>query len=547
MEFFNFLKNESETFGINLFLLFAFTGIINALIVGIIIYSLGSLPHESLTVFLLFVFSIVSYIYLRKRSEDQNAQAVEEIIQNIRLRILNKIRKAELTSFEKIDRSRYYTALSTDASLISEAAKAFSTLFSSSVITIIAFVYLFFLSTKGFFLMLALIGVAVLIFRRNSGRLEHELIQASEKENEFFNKVNHLMDGFVELKINQNKNEDLFHNYIKEICNEYRLTKIDSMNHMNNNNIFAQSFFYMLIGFAIFAFPILSSMDPSVLVQFVVVILFIATGPLYDVIGTVPYVERANVSAKTIQSLENELEQMLHQQASPLPVFESESFQSLECHQLQFEYYDNEGQPVFQIGPLDFHLKQGEIVFLMGGNGSGKSTFLKVITGLYYPTGGQLICNNHEVNQKNVASYRGFLSVILQDFHLFDRLYGVDMVVPNRVNTMLEKMELLNKTSVLPDGSFETIELSAGQKKRLGLIVSELEDRELYIFDEWAADQDPHFREYFYYQYLPELKQRGKTVLAVTHDEKYYAAADRLYKMDYGSMEEVTDEFHSSP
>ena len=76
---------------------------------------------------------------------------------------------------------------------------------------------------------------------------------------------------------------------------------------------------------------------------------------------------------------------------------------------------------------------------------------------------------------------------------------------------------------------------------RKALISALLEDREIYIFDEWAADQDPQFRKRFYEKIIPELKQKGKTIFAVTHDDHYWNLADIVVKMEYGRIVERTD------
>ena len=65
-----------------------------------------------------------------------------------------------------------------------------------------------------------------------------------------------------------------------------------------------------------------------------------------------------------------------------------------------------------------------------------------------------------------------------------------------------------------------------------------LEDRAIYVFDEWAADQDPHHREIFYKRLLPELKANGKTVFVISHDDRYYHLGDRVVKLEYGKVVE---------
>jgi len=70
----------------------------------------------------------------------------------------------------------------------------------------------------------------------------------------------------------------------------------------------------------------------------------------------------------------------------------------------------------------------------------------------------------------------------------------------------------------------------------LALLVSLVEDKELYLFDEWAADQDPEFRDVFYNKLLPELKSRGKLVIVISHDDRYFHKADQIVKLEQGAV-----------
>ena len=132
-------------------------------------------------------------------------------------------------------------------------------------------------------------------------------------------------------------------------------------------------------------------------------------------------------------------------------------------------------------------------------------------------------------------NYRELFSIIFTDFHLFDRLYGLEEVDRKKVKSLLAKMELSLKTNYR-DGAFTTTDLSTGQRKRLAYVAAMLDDKQIYVFDEWAADQDPVFRKFFYEVLLPELRDQGKTIIAVTHDDKYFSSADRVLKMDEGVL-----------
>jgi putative pyoverdin transport system ATP-binding/permease protein len=192
-------------------------------------------------------------------------------------------------------------------------------------------------------------------------------------------------------------------------------------------------------------------------------------------------------------------------------------------------------RPSFSLEPLNFQLSKGELVFITGGNGSGKSTFLKVLAGLYPPAHGSIAVNGVVVGHDNRQSYRNLFANVFSDFHLFDRIYGIKEVDSDRVRELLELTDLSQKTSIV-DHQITSLSLSSGQRKRLALVLSILEDKPILLFDEWAAEQDPPFRRKFYREILPWLKQQEKTVVAVTHDDDHYDVADRVLKMQFGKF-----------
>jgi putative ATP-binding cassette transporter len=207
---------------------------------------------------------------------------------------------------------------------------------------------------------------------------------------------------------------------------------------------------------------------------------------------------------------------------------------------VKHSYYDERSDRVFTMGPIDVSFTPGEVVFLIGGNGSGKTTLLKLLTGLYTPEAGQVLWNGVAIDDGNRDDYRQFFSIVYSDFFLFEQLLGLEKIggtsLDESATEYLKQLELSHKVET-HDGRLSTTALSQGQRKRLALLVAYLEDRPFYVFDEWAADQDPAFKEIFYKRLLPELRQRGKSVLVITHDDHYYYLANRVIKLDSGRME----------
>jgi len=215
---------------------------------------------------------------------------------------------------------------------------------------------------------------------------------------------------------------------------------------------------------------------------------------------------------------------------------ERQGFESLELQGVLHSYHCEQDDSNFVLGPIDLTFREGELVFLVGGNGSGKSTLAKIIAGLYVPEAGGIRLDGQAINDSNRDGYRQLFSAVFSDFYLFENLLGLENPeLDSQAKQYLKQLHLNHKVRV-NRGTLSTTAVSQGQRKRLALLTAYLEDRPFYLFDEWAADQDPHFKNIFYTQLLPELKARGKTVLVISHDDRYFGVADRIIKLDYGKI-----------
>jgi putative pyoverdin transport system ATP-binding/permease protein len=252
-------------------------------------------------------------------------------------------------------------------------------------------------------------------------------------------------------------------------------------------------------------------------------------------VSNLPQISKANIALQKIESLGLSLAS--RSEVSTVPTDVKSSWQSLQIKGITHSYYRDIEDKSFILGPIDLTIYPQEIIFIVGGNGSGKSTLAKLITGLYIPEDGAIFWDGELVNEQNREWYRQHFSVVFSDFYLFDELLGAENTdLDNQARSYLQQLQLDHKVKV-ENGKLSTTALSQGQRKRLALLTAYLEDRPIYLFDEWAADQDPIFKELFYTQLLPELKNKGKTVLAISHDDRYFHLADRIVKLDYGKIE----------
>jgi putative ATP-binding cassette transporter len=245
-----------------------------------------------------------------------------------------------------------------------------------------------------------------------------------------------------------------------------------------------------------------------------------------------PNFGRADIALQKIENLGLSMGQHASEQEMVYAL--TRPWRRLELRKAIFTYRQEARDGDFTLGPIDFVLRPGEILFVVGGNGSGKSTLAKLAVGLYSPDGGEIRLDEQPINDENREWYRQHFSVIFSDFYLFEDLLGLESPsLDQRARDYLCLLQLEHKVQV-QNGGLSTTSLSQGQRRRLALLTAYLEDRPIYVFDEWAADQDPQYKEVFYTQLLPELKARGKGVIVITHDDRYFHLADRIFKLEYG-------------
>lgn len=300
-----------------------------------------------------------------------------------------------------------------------------------------------------------------------------------------------------------------------------------------------EAMLYSLIGLMVFVVPLLAAGFHQVVLPATIAVLFIA-GPVGTLCFVTPMVTQAELALENIATMQASLTDAVETLACETTGTLTKAPLTIALEDAELSYRDTEGCPLFTVGPLTAEFHAGQITFITGGNGSGKSTLLRLLTGLIPLDAGRLLTDKIPLATDQMQDYRDTISAIFADFHLSRRIYYINNPDPARIRALLERLKMEDKVTVV-DGAFSTIDLSTGQRKRLALVVAELEDKPVIVLDEWAADQDPHFRRIFYEQLLPDLKARGKIVICVTHDDRWFSLADRIYQMHEGKIERVRE------
>ncbi len=303
--------------------------------------------------------------------------------------------------------------------------------------------------------------------------------------------------------------------------------------------ILAQSWslllFYGLIGLLLFALPALKDFSPQLLTGYIFTVVYLL-GPLGAATNALPALGTANVALHKVEALGLSLTAHAHGENPSYQPDATGPWKDLRLAEIVYAYEPDKGERGFTLGPISLTIHPGELIFIAGGNGSGKSTLAKLVGGLYVPKAGEIRLNERPITEANREWYRQHFAIIFSDCYLFDGLLGLtDVGLDTRAQDYLVQLQLEHRVRI-ENGVFSSTALSQGQRKRLALLTAYLEDRPIYLFDEWAADQDQQFKAVFYTRLLPELRNRGKAVLVISHDERYFHLADRLIKLDEGRL-----------
>jgi putative ATP-binding cassette transporter len=483
----------------------------------------------------LFVVSLYLFMKTQIYVTTTITGEIEAVIHRLRLRLVDQIRHSELLAIEQIGRSRFVGAIASDAAILAQASNTLCYSVQAPILLAFVGIYVAYLSFPAFVLSVIIVGLAGTVFHFRSRRLTEERAAASEQERHFLSRLTDFLDGFKEVRMHAGRSADLFDDAV-EASEESASIKIRVQAATFRLIASSQAYMYLLLAIVVFVAPLFSDSAGTASITKTTTALLFVIGAFFGLVQSIPVLLNANAAADRLAKLEVDLRQTASAEAasdrSP------GRFDTIEMRNVVFQYTDQHSETAFQIGPLDFTLQKGDLVFVTGGNGSGKSTFLRVLAGLYPIDSGEIRLDGMRVDGNNLNAYRALMSAIFFDYHLFRRLYGINDTDPVEVSRLLRQFRLEDKTG-LSNGEFRTLELSGGQRRRLALIVSLLEKRPILLLDEWTAEQDPEFRKKFYAELLPAMMQAGVTVIAITHDDRYLDELDlpgRRIRMDEGRI-----------
>nr|WP_290227669.1 cyclic peptide export ABC transporter [Trichocoleus desertorum] len=465
------------------------------------------------------------------------ARLAQGSIFELRLLLSRQILASPLRQLEALGASRLLATLTDDIQSVANALFSFPVLCIDLAILVSCLAYLAWLSLSVFGLMMLVLVLVIASLQLIINRARKALSLARKEQDSLLHHFQAIIAGIKELKLHYQRGQSFLTEDLYTTASAARDHNIAGMTTFAIAGGYGLLATFLIIGLLLFALPRFVSTSPEVLSGYALVALYLML-PFQGILGVIPVLSRATVALDAIQALGLALAEHATEATAIAPPAPNTTWRQLNLLGVTHAYRGEREEDGFTLGPLTLSFQPGEVVFLVGGNGSGKSTLAKLITGLYSPEAGELQFDGQAIADANREWYRQHFSVVFADFYLFERLLGLgdrDDLDPQAKEYLIQ-LHLDHKVRV-QDGTLSTTTLSQGQRKRLALLTAYLEDRPIYLFDEWASDQDPIFKEIFYTQLLPELKQRGKAVLVISHDDHYFHLADRIVKLDYGKLE----------
>ncbi|ASZ13234.1 cyclic peptide export ABC transporter [Chitinophaga pendula] len=489
----------------------------------------------------LIIASFITSVYF----QSYTIKLTYELGNDLGLSIFEKLRFTNYEEYVSLGEDKVRTATA-DVTTLQRFPQIFIEAFNAGVMILVGVTYLLFVNLLG---ALVISGVLILLgalyYIRNIA-IQRDLNTVRDLANVYQQSVNDFLKGFKEVKMSIRKSDSLYYDHITTNRDRVRHLTVKTMISYMGNELMGNYVFYMLIGAIIFLLPLLLGTGAVVSSSFIVTLLYLM-GPIGIAVGQIREFTLMQIAVERLQEF--------HQRINASKAIEighgdvktmSGEFESIRFESVTYEYYDTKRAQTFRLKPLSIEIKKGESIFITGGNGSGKSTFVNLLTGLYIPHSGSIYLNENPVGENTYPGYRDRIAAIFTDNCLFAENYSNLDLDPNneRLMYLIRKMELQDVISFDAERKSIRADLSKGQQKRLALIYALLEDKDVMVMDEWAAEQDPVFRAFFYKKIIPELKEMGKTVIVVTHDDAYFDCGERLIKFDYG---QIVSDTHAKP
>lgn len=514
-----------------------FNSILNA---GLLIFINNTIIKEPIPFFpeydwALFIGIILASLICSRFFQTYMIKLTNNLLFDFEIMILKKLRMASYQDFEEIGNEKIYTAIN-DTKVLGSVPEVFMNAFNSLIVILCCFGYLFFISPIGAGLVVVTMVLLLIFYLIRNSAIEKELNERRDLQNTYYQYLADMLHGFKELKMSIVRNNNIFNKFLVKNRIKGKGIAIDTSIKYMDNELTGYYSWYIILGIVMFVLPGIFNINAEKTTAFLITILYLI-GPVAVLITLIPTYTMVKISAQRLNLIQQMLDP-IQDKIVQSKLNDADPFQEIRFENVTYFYNDEEKNQKFYLQPINLTIKKGEIIFITGGNGSGKSTFGNLVTGLYKPYEGGIYFNEQKIDSSQLMYYSNKISAVFTTNYIFSENYdefnlqGDNEILQMHID-MMKMREVLKLDS--KRNSFDK-NLSKGQQKRLALIYALLEDKDIIILDEWAAEQDPGFRKYFYEEILPCLKEQGKTIIAITHDDEYFDRATRVIKFNFGKI-----------
>lgn len=531
-ELVNFLTNASPKQLRQMSALSGLVGIINTLLIGVINIAAADVAENETVTLEFFGYAILLVVFLlcTKRANEENIKNANEFIYRFKIRIMSDAFRSNLLRVDKVGRDYILEVLSRDTQLVSQSVNSLLAVFQSFSTVFFLTIYMATVSLTACLIILCAAVTVFVIGGFELIKLTDAMRSVSIKEAQVNGLYGSFLSGYKEVKMNSRRALDLTRDMIAE-AKAVNSEKTELIQNITLFFTYLQMLMYVVVGLMIFVVPLFSSDFSSHVMVASTTALFLASSVSATIVN-IPNLSIANVAARNLRELGEKLS-VETSERTVSGVTEYSEIRTLALEDITYVHSNDGAKRPFMLGPISYEFETGKVYFIRGNNGSGKTTLMRVMLGLYQAQSGRLLVNGEPIAEPTNAAYRDLFAVVFSDFFLFKKLYGISSIDETELDDLLKLFQMQNKVSI-SDGVFSDLNFSTGQRKRLALLVALLEKKKIIVLDEWAADQDPEFRQEFYEQIIPKLRELGKTVIAITHDDQYYELADHVIYMENG-------------